>query len=115
MASDARKIKVNITGANDNPTLSASVDHADYLDPAADDTFGAVSGTLSTADRDNPETATYSSLHDALPISVINSVSYDVSKAGTYGTLHLNSSTGAYTFVANDTAIEARKIGRAHV
>ena len=32
---------------------------------------------------------------------------YDVSSTGTYGTLFVNSATGAYTFVPNDTAINA--------
>ena len=34
---------------------------------------------------------------------------YTASKAGAYGTLYLNASSGAYQFVANDAAIEARK------
>jgi VCBS repeat-containing protein len=33
--------------------------------------------------------------------------SYNVSETGPFGTLYVNSSTGAYTFVPNDTAIKA--------
>src|SRR5690606_31483598 len=33
---------------------------------------------------------------------------YDIERAGTYGTLYLNSSTGAYMFDPNDAAINAR-------
>ena len=35
------------------------------------------------------------------------SVTYDVSKTGTYGTLYVKSTTGAYVFVPGDTAINA--------
>jgi VCBS repeat-containing protein len=34
--------------------------------------------------------------------------SYDRSVAGTYGTLYLDSASGAYEFVADDAAIEGR-------
>ncbi len=34
-------------------------------------------------------------------------VTYDVSRTGTYGTLHVNSATGAYVFVPNSGAINA--------
>ena len=34
---------------------------------------------------------------------------YDHSAAGAYGTLYINSSTGDYTFVPNDAAIEGLK------
>lgn len=36
-------------------------------------------------------------------------MTYDVSKAGTYGTLYVKSSDGSYVFVPNATAINARK------
>src|SRR5438874_1472434 len=44
----------------ENPTLSASVTSATLNDTDANDAFAAVTGTLSTADRDTGDTATYS-------------------------------------------------------
>ena len=39
--------------------------------------------------------------------TIIDTVPYDVSKAGTYGTLYLNSATGEYLFMPNNIAINA--------
>ena len=38
---------------------------------------------------------------------MLGGVTYDVSKAGSYGTLYVNSATGAYDFVPNNAAINA--------
>src|SRR5436305_14623910 len=70
--------------ADDTPTLSASVTSATLTDTAANDAFAAVTGTLSTADRDTGDTATYSITGQAADNSQLG---FDQSKASTYGTL----------------------------
>src|SRR5439155_536531 len=80
-----------------------------YTDTLADDTFADVSGTLSTVDRDVGDSATYSI--DAGVAGSYLAGAYDSAKAGTYGTLYLNSTSGAYKFVANDAAIEGLNAG----
>ena len=102
----AQQITVTINGTNDTPILSASLTSATYTDTAADDTFAAVTGTLSSTDRDAGDSATYSIAGQVADLSLAG---YTVSKASAYGTLYLNSTSGAYTFVPNDTAIEGLK------
>jgi len=72
-----------------------------YTDTADNDTFTNRTGTLAATDADN-DILTYGLSGG----TVANGSS---SKQGTYGTLSVNTSTGAYTFVANDAAIEGIK------
>src|SRR5437763_1573723 len=74
-ATDTQPFTVNITGANDTPTLSASVSHADYTAPSLHDALPIFSGTLSIVDRDNPETVTYSISGQVAYATVIAGVS----------------------------------------
>src|SRR5436305_181980 len=94
--------------ADDTPTLSASVTSATLTDTAANDAFAAVTGTLSTADRDTGDTATYSITGQAA-----RSEERRVGKESrsTYGTHYLNNSTGAYSCLANAGAINATQAG----
>ena len=101
---DSQDVTITITGTNDTPALSASVTDHTYVDTAADDSFGNLLGTLSTIDPDSGDTATYSVSGGVADNSLAG---YDTSKASAYGTLYLNSASGAYEFVPNDTAIEA--------
>ncbi len=99
---------VTLNGANDAPTLAAVTGPID-ADTAALDHFNAVTGVLAGADVDLPaQTLTYGIVGGTTGGSIVlGGVTYDVSEIGTYGTLYLNSTTGAYTFVPNDTAINA--------
>jgi VCBS repeat-containing protein len=108
-ASAGQTLTVNIDGANDEPTLSASLSSTTYHDTANDDTFNAVTGTLTRTDRDSGDSATYGITGGSAVHANFGGVHYDLANAGTYGTLYLNSTTGAYTYVPNDEAIEARK------
>jgi VCBS repeat-containing protein len=72
-----------------------------YVDTAGNDTFANKTGSLTATDANN-DTLTYGVSGG----SVANGTS---SKQGTYGSLSVNTSTGAYTFVANDAAIEGIK------
>ncbi|MBS1187934.1 MAG: hypothetical protein H6R04_1952 [Burkholderiaceae bacterium] len=90
------------------PTVSASSPDSVW-DTAAADTFANVNGTL---------TATISAITNS-PISAygivggtsgtysIDDVTYDVSKTSAYGTLYVNSQTGAYVYDPDDAAINA--------
>ena len=53
-ATDSETLTINIDGANDTPVLSATLTAATFTDTAGDDSFSAVSGDLSSTDRDAP-------------------------------------------------------------
>jgi len=97
-------LTINVSGANDTPVLSASLLSTSYADTAANDVFAPVTGTLTTADPDTGATHVYSATGGtaATPIA-----GFDVATAGTYGTLYLNSASGAYEFAPNNAAINA--------
>ena len=95
-----------ITGSNDAPTVSTPTTIT-LDDTSATDTFSDQTGTLSASDPEN-STLTYGiSTGTTGGSTTISSVVYDVSKAGTYGTLYLNSTTGAYVYRPDATAINA--------
>ena len=104
-------IQYDIFGVNDAPAL-ASPASVSYIDTLAPDAFGYVSGTLSASD---PETTSLSyGISQGVvagnemfntSTSSISLVTYDVKKAGKYGTLYLNSTSGAYFFKPNNTLI----------
>ncbi len=89
--------------ANAAPVL-ATPTAISFTDTAADDTFTEATGTLSATDTDTGDTITYGI--DGCTLDVQTGT---VSKAGTYGTLVVNTATGAYTFTPNDAAIEGLK------
>ena len=103
-ASDSKAFTVNLTGVNDTPVLSASLTSTTFTDTAGADTFSAVTGTLSTVERDGLQTQSYGVTGGSADTSVSG---YDTSKAGTYGKLYVNASTGAYTYVPDNAAINA--------
>ncbi len=85
---------------NSAPTL-ATPSTVTFTDTVATDTFTNATGTLSGADADSGDTLTYG-------IASVSGASATVSTTGTYGTLTVTQATGAYTFVPNNTAINAR-------
>ncbi|WP_240535223.1 VCBS domain-containing protein [Bradyrhizobium sp. YR681] len=92
---------VDLTGANDTPTLSdLNIGH--ITDTAATDTFSNLAGTLSGIDADTGETAT-------LTYSVLNADSQGM-VVGQYGSLTVNAN-GSYTYVPNAAAINALSAG----
>ncbi|MFN7125672.1 MAG: DUF5801 repeats-in-toxin domain-containing protein, partial [Allorhizobium sp.] len=98
-------VTVKVTPVNDAPTLSA-VNSATFTDTSADDTFTPVTGTLAGADVDTNDTLTYSISGGA---AFTDLSGYNWAKTGTYGTLYLNTGSGAYKYVPNDGAIEGLK------
>ena len=107
-ATASRVLAVNIQAANDTPTLTASPDSTSFIDNAGDDNFVPVTGQLSGSDRDAGSSLSYS-LQGAASDNTRSG--YDLSKSGRFGTLYLNSTTGAYTYVPNDAAIEGQSAG----
>ncbi|MDA7827197.1 DUF4347 domain-containing protein, partial [Rhodobacteraceae bacterium] len=105
--SDSETITVTITGSNDAPILSISRASVTYTDTVANDTFVATNGLLSSVDADTSDTATFGiAFADATAVTLAG---FDVSKTVTYGTLFVNSTSGAYRFVPNNDAINGLK------
>jgi len=73
------------------------------------DIFAATSGTFS-ASSSTAAPLTYSISGGTPGSTVLDGVTYNVSEAGDFGTLYVNSATGAYTFVPDDAAINALKM-----
>ncbi|MGO4643276.1 beta strand repeat-containing protein, partial [Mesorhizobium sp. 2RAF45] len=103
-----QNLTFTITGTNDGPTL-APIANQTYTDTAADDTFAPISGTLSSQDPDAGDTKVYSISSGIPEAHTVNGVDYDIIKPSFYGPLYLNSQTGAYTFVPDDSRLESQK------
>ncbi len=106
-ASSGLQVADSVYGVNDTPELGA-VAGIDYTETAGDDTFANTTGQLSATDRDSGDTAVFGIAGGTGGMTVDGHV-YDVSEAGDYGTLCLDSGTGAYVYVPNDAAIEGLK------
>ncbi|MCK1384072.1 VCBS domain-containing protein, partial [Bradyrhizobium sp. 21] len=92
---------VDLTGANDTPTLS-DVNIGTLTDTAATDTFSSLTGTLAGTDADTGETAT-------LTYAVQNADIHGTA-TGYYGALTVNAD-GSYSYVPNAAAINALSAG----
>ena len=96
---------VNLTGANDAPTLAAVTSGSIAEDALASTTTGSgLSGTLVGADVDNDKVLTYG-------ISTGNVTAGVSTLASSYGTLTVNTSTGAYSYAKNAAALESLHVG----
>ena len=73
------------------------------------DDFTATSGTFAASSSNSGAALTFGISGGAAGNTVLGGVTYDVSQTGPYGTLYVNSTTGAYTFVPNSGAINALK------
>ena len=96
---------VNLTGADDAPTLADPTDGsiAEVTQSSSTTSLG-LSGTLVGADID-VETLTYGIVGGTVASGVSTLV-------GTYGTLTVNTVTGAYSYAKNTAAIEALNAGQ---
>jgi VCBS repeat-containing protein len=103
-------LTITINGVNDAPVLTAPTS-ASYTDTSATDTFSNTTGTLSASDRDTGATLSYGiSSGTTAGSTLIGGVTYDVSKAGTYGTLYVVSTgadKGKYVYVPTANVINA--------
>jgi VCBS repeat-containing protein len=87
------------------PTLNAITGPTE-IDTTVFDVFTATSGTF-LASSPNSATLTFGINGGPAGNTAIDGRTYDVSKVGPYGTLYVDSTTGAYTFVPNNDAINA--------
>lgn len=85
------------------PALAAVTGPA-YADTMAADQFNAASGSLASGTADTGTTLTYGITGGGADASHSG---YDTALAGTYGTLYVDSASGAYTFIPDDSAINA--------
>ncbi|WP_247833213.1 VCBS domain-containing protein [Bradyrhizobium sp. 200] len=88
------------------PTLNAIIGPTE-IDTTVFDVFTATSGTFLASSSNSGATLTFGINGGTAGSTVIDGVNYDVSRAGPYGALYLDSTTGAYTFVPNNDAINA--------
>jgi VCBS repeat-containing protein len=79
------------------------------IDTIVFDTFSATSGTFGASSSGGSAPLTYGISGGTVGNTVIGGATYNVSEAGQFGTLYVNSSTGAYTFVPDDASINALK------
>ena len=104
-ASATQTLTTSVSGADDAPSLAA-LSGFSFSDTAADDSFSNATGAASGTERDAADTLVYSITGGFADNGLSG---YDVSRTGTYGTLYLNSGSGAYAYVPNDSAIEGLK------
>ncbi|WP_064737339.1 VCBS domain-containing protein [Bradyrhizobium sp. Ai1a-2] len=76
------------------------------IDTSVFDHFAATSGAFA-ANSSNGAALTFGISGGVAGSTVLGGVTYNVSSAGSYGRLYLNSATGAYTFVPDSAAINA--------
>lgn len=90
------------------PTLSTGAGPAER-DTVVFDTFTATTGTFSASSTNGGGQLTFGVIGANAAHTVLDGVTYDLSKTSPYGILYVNSTSGAYTFVPNDAAINALK------
>lgn len=92
---------------DDPPTLGSIPPLVVTNTSSPDDHFANVPGQLNGSDPDS--TGLHYGIQDgATGATTIDGTTYDVSKQGTYGTLYLDSATGAYVYVPDDAAVNGR-------
>lgn len=109
----SKTFSITLAGVNDTPELAAVTPGA-LTDTAADDSFADITDILAGSDRDDVSNALSYGIQGGTAGSFnVGTDTYQASMAGAYGTLYLDTSTGAYRYVANDAAVEALKAGAA--
>jgi T1SS-143 domain-containing protein len=95
------QVTVTVNGINDAPTLGAVTSGSIVeVNASTNTTDAGLTGTLAGADVDAGAVLTYG-IEDGTDNGTV------VSRVGDYGTLTVNKTSGAYTFVKNAAAIEA--------
>ncbi|MBK8458537.1 MAG: tandem-95 repeat protein [Phyllobacteriaceae bacterium] len=104
-AIDTEIVTITITGTNDDPVLTAEATPASLTDTNGPTSFADIVGDLGHTDVDLHDTHTYSITGDATSAFTSGADTYDRALTSSYGTLHINSLTGQYRFVANEAAV----------
>jgi hypothetical protein len=104
--STSRTSTVGVVEQNQTPvpTIPAT---ASFTDTSAADSFADATGTLAATDADG-DAVTFGIGSGTAGSTTIGGVTYTVSRTGTFGTLYVRGATGAYRFVPNAPAINAR-------
>lgn len=102
---------VNVAPVNDQPVFVQPAGIS-YVDTSVDNSFAAVNGVLDVTDVDAGAVLSFAIGGGAADASLAG---FDQSRTGTFGTMYLNGTTGAYRFVPNDAAIEARTANASEV
>ena len=97
---------VNVSAVNDVPVL-VTPSAANYTDTTGADAFANTSGTLVATDAEGRSLVYGIDGGTTNGSTIIAAITYDISKAGSNGTLYVNSTTGAYVFVPDAVAINA--------
>ena len=92
------------------PELSASLSEASYTDSVAADSFSPVTGTL-TSTGDDPGAMKIYGVSGGVASTAVPDFNFNLAMAGQYGTVYVNSTSGAYTYVPNNAAINALQFG----
>ena len=87
------------------PSFSAQYSHS-FDDTEVANSFGNVSGTLTATPVGSAYIAAYGISGTTVGGTEIGGTYYDISQAGTYGTLYVRSGSGAYVYVPNSVEIE---------
>ncbi|SDP31521.1 VCBS domain-containing protein [Afipia sp. GAS231] len=88
------------------PTLNASTGPTE-IDTVVFDSFTTTSGIFSASSANGGAALTFGISGGTAGNTVLGGVTYDVSSTGPFGTLYVDSTTGAYTFAPNSDAINA--------
>ena len=90
------------TVTNATPQL-ASITGMAFTDTSGDDSFSTETGALVASDSDSTDTLTYAITGQSANSS---QTGFTHARTGTYGTLYINSSSGVYRYIPNDSAVE---------
>lgn len=102
-------VPTEVTLVDDPPSI-ATIAPIVLTNTIADDTFAPITGTIPATDPEG-DAITYGISGGAVASITVGGHTYDRSATGTYGTLYVNSVTGAYVFVPNEAAVNARLTG----
>jgi VCBS repeat-containing protein len=104
-------IEINLIKPPPPPPVPPTLDLATgptLIDTVVFDDFAASSGTFN-ASSSSGTTLTLGISDGIVSNTVLDGVTYDVSKTGLYGTLYVNSKTGAFVYVPDNDAVNALK------
>ncbi|WOH65378.1 VCBS domain-containing protein [Bradyrhizobium sp. BWA-3-5] len=80
------------------------------IDTAALDLFTASGGSFTASSSQPGATLTFGIAGGTAGNTVMEAITYNISKTGLYGTLYLNSTTGAYLYVPENAAVNALSV-----
>lgn len=101
-------VTVAITPVDDGPTVGAPAP-VTLTNTEGAQTYPATTGSFTTSDPEG-DTPTYALDGGVEDVRTIGGVGYTESVTGTYGTLHLDATSGAYVFVPDADAIDGRLV-----